>query len=118
MIPTYYPLEPSLYAMYVYEREGKQIIESDRGFLTYSFFEDKCYLENLFVHPDFRKTHEASKMADKVAEIAKTKGCKKLIGSVTPSTRGSDDSIKVLQAYGFKLESSTNNFIIFTKELG
>jgi GNAT superfamily N-acetyltransferase len=108
----------SLYAMYLLEREGKYTVESDRGFLTYSFFEDKCYLENLFVHPDYRNTHEASKMADKVAEIAKTKGCKKLIGSVVPSTRNSDDSIKVLQAYGFKLDSSTNNYIIFTKDIG
>ncbi len=108
----------SLYAMYLYEREGKSIIESDKGFITYSFFEDKCYIENLFVHPDFRKTHEASKMADQVAQEAKSKGYKKLIGSVIPSTKGSDDSIKVLQAYGFKLESSTNNFIIFEKDLG
>lgn len=107
----------SLFGAYIKERENKDIIETDYGFATYSFTPNGCYIEDIYVSPDFRHSKLASEMADKITAIAKEKGVKRLIGSVVPSANNSTASLKVLLGYGFKLESATNNFIVFTKDI-
>lgn len=107
----------SLYAKYIEERLGKQIIESDKSFVVYSFTEDAVYISDVYIDKEYRRTGEASRLGDKVTEIAKSKGYNKLLGSVQPSTKGSSESMQMLLAYGFKLDSSTNDFILLKKEV-
>lgn len=107
----------SLYSQYISEKTNKKILETDTGFATYSITESTVYLEDIYIVPAYRKTGLAAKMADQIAEIAKAKGCSKMFGSVIPTTSGSTESLKVLLAYGMKLDSATNNFIVFVKEL-
>lgn len=107
----------SLFRDYILERGGKEIIESEKGFATYYYINDGCYIEEIFVKPEFRKSGEASKLANEISEIAKSKGCSNLYGTVCPSANGSTNSLKVLLAYGFKLDSSINNLIVMKKEL-
>lgn len=108
----------SLYASYLKEREGKEIIESEIGFATYYFLDDGCYIQDIFVLKDYRKIGEASRLAEEIEKIAKSKGYKKLYGTVCPLANGSTESIKALLAYGFKLNSSVSNLIAFVKDLG
>jgi ribosomal protein S18 acetylase RimI-like enzyme len=108
----------SLYADYLKERTHDQIIETDKGFATYRFIDPSTvYIVDIYVSPDFRHSREASHMADAICEIAKSKGCTKVIGSVVPSTRGSTTSLKVLLGYGMTLQSSTNDFIVFERSI-
>ncbi len=66
-----------MYFQYIKELKGFDSIKTDKGFITYGFMpvdgQPGCYIEELFVLPEFRETKEASKMADQVAEIAKKK---------------------------------------------
>ena len=113
----------SLYSEYLKEKTEDKIIESDRGFLTYRFFydqKDHCdavYIIDLYVQPSFRKEKLASSMADQVTELAKKRGCKKMLGSIIPSNKNSTASLHVLLSYGFTLDSSSDNIIWFRKEL-
>lgn len=107
----------SLYASYIKERLNKEIIETDKGFVTYYFINDGCYIEELYVLPEFRRSKEAFKFGDMVTEIAKQKNCNKLYGSVVPSTSGSTDTLMGLLKYGFKLDSTAINFIVVVKEI-
>ena len=108
----------SLYAQYIAEREGKHIIESDKGFATYVFNPDNSvYIQDIFVHPDYRHDHVAAHMADEIVKLSKERGCTRLYGSVVPSANNSTASLKVLFAYGFKLDKSTNDFIVVSKEI-
>ena len=107
----------SLFAEYIRERCNKEIIETEKGFLTYFFIPAGVYIEDLYIKPDFRHSHEASKMADKVAEIAKARGVTKMYGTVMPSANNSTDSMKVLIAYGFKIDSAEHNAIVMVKEI-
>ena len=107
----------SNYALYITEREGKSIIEDEKGFATYNINGDNCYIVDIFVRKEYRKENIASKYADEITKIAKENGCTYLTGSVCPTAHGANTSMKVLLAYGFKLESSINNFIYFRKEI-
>ena len=108
----------SLYGDYIKERLNKHILETDRGFATYVFTDEKTvYIDDIYVCPEFRKSHEASILANKIISIAKDRGCNKLLGRVVPSTKNSTDSLKVLLAYDMKLAGSTSDFILFSKEI-
>ena len=108
----------SLYGDYIKERANKGIVENDKGFATYAFFQDgSVYLEDIYVVPEHRKSGVATELANEVARIAKEKGCTKMIGSVVPSAQNSTASLFVLISYGMRLKSSSNDFIVFEKEL-
>lgn len=107
----------SLYASYIQERENKFIIESDKGFATYTFVSDGCYIEDIYVTKEHRKSGEAARMADQIAEIAIEKGYLRLYGTVAPRANGATDSIKVLLAYGFRVNGSDANLIYMVKDL-
>lgn len=105
----------SLYGDYISERENKFILEDERGFATYYFIDNSVYIEDIYTGKDHRHKHVAADFADQIALIAKGKGIDKMLGSIVPSANHSTESLKVLLAYGFKLESCTNNFIIMSK---
>lgn len=107
----------SLFGQYIYERQNKSIIEDEFGFATYYFQNDCCYIEDIYVVREKRKENIASKYADKIAEEAKSKGMKYLVGSVKPSANGSTVSLKVLLGYGFQLVAAQEDFIWFKKEI-
>jgi GNAT superfamily N-acetyltransferase len=107
----------SNYALYIMEREGKHILEDEKGFATYLFTASHCYIEDIYVRPEYRKSNVASSYADQISQIARKKGYTKLLGSVCPQAFGAAASTRVLLAYGFELLSSEKNIIYFEKSL-
>lgn len=110
-------MAPSLYAEYLRERTDDEIIETDKGFLSYRFLNDgkSVYIIDVYIRPEFRQQGMAAKMADMVAEIARERGALEMLGSVSPIAKTSTDSLKVLLAYGMRLQSSSENLIILRK---
>lgn len=104
-------------ALYLKEREGFDSIITDEGFACYRISGEECYIKDIWVAPDFRKSHIASKMADQITWIAKKSSCKFLTGSVAIGANNPETSIKVLLAYGFKLSGLVNGGIIFRKDI-
>ena len=107
----------SLYGQYIEELANKEIIEDDRGFITYLFMDDGCYVEDIFVIKEHRNNGVAREMLDKVSVIAKEKGYKKLIGTVIPSYKDSTYRLQAALSYGFQLDSSRQNLIVYVKGL-
>lgn len=107
----------SQFADYKWEREGKIVLEGRYGFASYSIDKEYVYIEDIFVIPRQRQSGYASRLANGIARIAKKKGCKYMLGSVSPNSKGSHASMLVLIAYGMKLLSSDRNIIYFKKEL-
>ncbi len=106
-----------MYADYLKEREGTDVLETTEGFCTYRIKGQECYIEDIYVKPEHRRGHSASRMADKVAEIAKASGCAILSGSVSPSANGSHASLLTLIGYNMQLHSCKDNIIYFVKEI-
>lgn len=109
----------SLYAQYIKEREGKEIIESDEGFATYQFFDNgECYLQDLYVIPEKRKSGLATDMADQVVRKAIEKGCDTLLGSVCVDANDPTRNMKVFLAYGMQVSKIVGNMIFLRKKIG
>jgi GNAT superfamily N-acetyltransferase len=114
-------MSSSLYAKYVKERLGDEIIETEYGFATFRYIDKHnsraVYIVDIYVLPEYRKSGEASKLADRIAVIAKDQGCNEMIGTVLTSARTATNSVKVLLAYGMTLKSSTNEALVFIKSI-
>lgn len=111
-------MQQSMFAKYKFEREGIRTIETEWGFATYLMGEEECYIQDIYVIPPARKSGQAIKLADTIAEIAKRNGCKILTGSVDIRSRTATESTKVLLAYGMKISHINDPMIIFCKDLG
>ena len=109
----------SMYSKYLAEKTEDMIKETDQAFVSYRYLPESktVYIVDLYVLPEFRNTDVASTLADTIVEEARAKGCTTLLGSVIPSNKNSTVSLRVLLAYGMRLESSTNDFIVFKKEI-
>ncbi len=108
----------SLYADYLKEHSGDNIVEYPNGFATYRFLNDRqCYLVDIYVAPDWRKKRYASEMANEICAKAKSKGCEELLGSVSIIAKDPTASMKVLLAYGMTFSHVDGNLIIFKKDI-
>ncbi len=107
----------SHYGRYIYEREGKSIIENEKGFVTYIFAKDFVYMEDIYVAPEFRRSGATYEFVEKVAEQARLKGYNKLVGTVKPTANGATTSLKGMLAHGFEVDSCDGTLIWFKKEI-
>lgn len=109
----------SMYVDYLRERTNDEIIEVEEGFATYRYVEEgqAVYIVDIFVMPEYREKGIASAIADQIAKIAKEKGCRAMIGTVQPSSKGSTVSLHALLGYGMRLQSASNDVIIMRKDL-
>lgn len=107
----------SLFSEYTLERTDNLILEQDNAFATYRHIPDQktTYIIDIFVQKEFRKTGLASSLADQIAKEAKILGHSKLLGSIVPSAKGSTASLDILRAYGFRLQSAGNDYILMEK---
>ncbi len=106
----------SLYGDYNSEREDKNIIEDDKGFMTFVLIPpDTLYLEDIYVKPEFRKQGHAKVLFEKVKATAKSWGCPHITTSIKPSANGSTDSLKVSLTAGFQLLRASQDAIILIK---
>lgn len=107
----------SLYADYIKEREGFEIIENEHGFFTYKISGEECYIRDIYIKRGSRRLGIATDMADELAKTAKDNGCKFLTGTCVPSTMGATESMKAMFSYGFRIHSATSDMIVLMKEL-
>ncbi len=107
----------SLYGDYIKETFGKDIVEDNEGFVSFSIVNDECYVEDVYVIPEARLKGKTDVLMAKVVSIAKEKGCKYLTTTINPGIKTVERSMIVILNYGFKFHSSEKNKIIFIKEL-
>lgn len=108
----------SHFANYIKEREDKDTIESEKGFATYKIYDNgECYLQDVYVAPEFRGKHVAYEMADKVSDIAKQHDCHTLLGSVCMDDKNASKNMMVWLKYGFLLYKNMGNMVFFKKDL-
>lgn len=110
-------MDKSLYARYIEEREGAILIEHPYGFAIYKLEPSYCYLQDIYVLPELRKSGHGVSLMNEVVEVAKKHGHTKLLGSVVPSTPFSDSMFKIMQGLGFKLHGSGPDIIYLVKEI-
>jgi GNAT superfamily N-acetyltransferase len=107
----------SLYAEYIKERAGIDILETEKGFISYQISGLECFIHDAYVRPEHRKSGEAARMLDAVVAIAKEQGCSLLTATVCPSANYSTEAMASCIAVGFRIMASVPNLISLKKEI-
>jgi GNAT superfamily N-acetyltransferase len=108
----------SIYAAYLKEREDAEVLETPRGFVVYRITpSDNVYVKDIYVLPDYRKTGEASRLANRVADLAREQSCCRMFGSVDPTAHGADVSMRALLGYGMRPAFVRDGLVFFRKEI-
>lgn len=107
----------SLYSDYLAETGQRGIVESDSGFATYQIAGVECYIVDIYIKPEHRKSGQASNLANQITEIAKAQGCKYLTGTTNTSFKDPTSSMKTLLSYGFRFLKQEPSLIWFVKEI-
>lgn len=106
-----------MYAQYLKEREDLDTLETEKGFATYRFRANDCYIQDIYVLPEYRKQGYGAVIADEIVDKAKAEGYKILTGSVDSRANGAAASTQALEAYGMKPYSVEGSLTYFYKEL-
>lgn len=107
-----------MYRDYIKERLGHDLVELPGiGFATYAIQNGECYIIDTYVEKSLREGGYAKKLADQIVLIAKENGCAILKGSVCLTAANIELSVKGMLAYGFKIVSANDNFLIFKKAI-
>jgi hypothetical protein len=109
----------SLYSLYIEEREGKKIIENEKGFITYLEMDKSksIFVCDFFIKKEFRGTEAFREFSGEVEKVAKEKGYNYAIATIDASTKNWQRSKTLLENYGFKPTGKDDLIVYFIKEL-
>lgn len=102
---------------YIKEREGKSALETDKGFAIYEILGKECYLQDLYINPDYRRTGEARKLLNEVSQVAIKAGCEFITTTVSVLAKNPTISTQAILSCNFIIHSVKDNMIYFYKEL-
>lgn len=110
----------SHYAEYLKETGLREIIENDKGYIVFRILDGSmiCYIEIIYVAPDFRKQGVTKELEDEVIKWAKEKKCSGLMGSVNVKLSTPERSMIELIRAGYRLSHANEEMIYFVKDLG
>lgn len=109
----------SNYALYIFEREGKEIIEDNEGFATYLHTPSRreIYIVDVFVKKEFRGVGKARDYFNKIINIAKERNCDYILTSVDTYTNDWQFSLMLLETDGYKQIANKDTTIFLRKDL-
>ena len=107
----------SLYADYMSEVYGKNVIENESSIVVWTMKDDIFYLEDIYIKPDLRDQGLGKKFMELIVQIAKNNGCTKLLGSITLLNKYRDENMMKFLKYGFSLHSLSDNIIYMIKDI-
>ena len=106
-----------LYKNYLKEREGIELYYEEDGFITYIFMDDYCYIKDVYVVPEKRRSGKAIELGNKIIALAKERGYDKVMGSICRSTHGWQKSLQGMYKVGYVSKEVKDDMIYLIKEI-
>jgi len=108
-----------LYAEYIKEREGMDLIEKEYGFCTYKVINEYIYLADIYIKKEMRKNNLARVLTNEVEAIGIDNNCKFILGSFCLDTNNWRSGKALVKSLGFKYyeKQKKTNMIYVIKEI-
>lgn len=107
----------SLYSKYIKEREQKEIIEKDWGFVSYKINGPEIYLADIYVRPDQRSLGRSRELVNEVIEVGKNANCEILTANIHCADPNVNKTLIVSLHLGFEVKGANNGVILIAINL-
>lgn len=104
-------------AEYWKEREGRETIENDKGFVSYKIEGDRLHIIDIFVYPEYRSQGEAVALAREAIAKGIEANCKCILGHADARALNVTESVRFLISVGMKILTVEGFMIYFIKEI-
>ena len=103
------------YAAYIKERENKEIIFNELGFLTYKITEKECFLADMFIQKESRGSHAVSWFISQLEAKAKQAGCDQITATIDLRDQGANRTLRASQKLDFKIIHANGDVLLISK---
>jgi predicted GNAT superfamily acetyltransferase len=110
-------IKDTLYARYIFEREGIQIIENEVGFVTYKINETECFLANIYVDSSKRTNGEARSLLSKLEDIATVHNCQHITANIDLRDKNASSTMLAALKLGFKMVAANHDVLLISKSI-
>jgi hypothetical protein len=108
-------IKSTLYAKYIKEREGFEVLENEFSFLTYVINPNKeCFIGHLYVDSKLREQGNCRNIINGLKIVAKKRGCNNIVASIDLRDKNASHTILCALQIGFKILSANNNLIVIS----
>ena len=109
-------LRDTLYAKYIKNRQGLEILEGSHGFLTYKTDKDECFLADIFVEENMEGKIEAKHLFARLEEIARNKSCSHISANIHVSDKRASKTLQTALRYGFEVFGAEAGVLLIIKK--
>ena len=110
---------PSLYSKYLLEKEGKQTIETEKGFVTYKIVhaegKNLVHVCVLYIDPAYRNAFAARELIN-ILKDKYSADCKAFTATVFTKQFNTTSTLKVLLYFGFEVVGLQGDEILLYKD--
>ena len=110
-------ISETLYAKYIKERMGRDIIEVDGGFITYRCANGECFMADMYVEQSKRGGLLFKKLIEQLSDIAKEAGCSIITATIHIADPGCSHNLASALKIGFKVLKAEHGVVLVGKEV-
>lgn len=111
-------ISETLYAKYHAERTGGSLLENEHGFIAYRIAGHECFIVDMFIAPEKRRTPLFKKMMGELEIFAKSSGGTLLTANIFLNDPGASNTLIAALKSGFKVTGTGNGVLLITKDIG
>lgn len=108
----------TLYADYISEREGFEIIENGNSFIIYKIKGDAAFISHGFTSKPFRQKGNMSFLLDELSGDLRSRNVSFLSATIDLRDLGASNTLLAALKYGFKVKAAEQGILYIEIELG
>lgn len=108
----------TLYAQYIKEREGSEVLESEDGFIVYKISKKECFIVDMFVAKDRRARGAGHALLKSLDALAAKRDCEFITANIHLWDAGASNTLLAALTAGFLLGSANAGHITIFREVG
>lgn len=105
-------ISKTLYANYINEREGFQILETQFSFICYKIKNNECFISHCYTSNDHRQSRSMSRLLLDLIDIASQSGCDRITASIDLRDRNASFTLLAALKFGFKVTLADSGILI------
>jgi len=110
-------IKDTLYAKYIKEREGFEVLENEFCFLTYVINQKECFIGHFYTDESCRGQGKARELVESLSEVAAYNECELISASIDLRDKGASKTMQAALRVGFEIAKAECGVIVIVKHL-